>query len=136
MTIPALSSSMASDVLSHATAAPPAGSAQPQQSTTRTAGATSNLEQVASTTATTPQEAPTNPASMQEVEQAMEDVRNAIAPMAQDLLFSIEEDTGKTVIKVVDSSTDEVIRQIPSEEIITIAKALDNLQGLLLKQKA
>ena len=66
----------------------------------------------------------------------MEEVRNAIAPMAQDLLFSIEEDTGKTVIKVVDSSTDEVIRQIPSEEIITIAKALDNLQGLLLKQKA
>jgi flagellar protein FlaG len=70
------------------------------------------------------------------VEQAMEEVRNAIAPMAQDLLFSIEEDTGKTIIKVVDSSTDEVIRQIPSEEIITIAKALDNLQGLLLKQKA
>lgn len=67
---------------------------------------------------------------------AMEEVRNAIAPMAQDLLFSIEEDTGKTIIKVVDSSTDEVIRQIPSEEIITIAKALDNLQGLLLKQKA
>ncbi len=66
----------------------------------------------------------------------MEEVRNAIAPMAQDLLFSIEEDTGKTIIKVVDSSTDEVIRQIPSEEIITIAKALDNLQGLLLKQKA
>tara|TARA_R110001583_G_scaffold195420_1_gene373002 strand:- start:9042 stop:9242 length:201 start_codon:yes stop_codon:yes gene_type:complete len=66
----------------------------------------------------------------------MEEVRNAITPVAQDLLFSIDEDTGKTIVKVVDASTDEVIRQIPSEEIITIAKALDNLQGLLLQQKA
>ena len=66
----------------------------------------------------------------------MEEVRNAITPVAQDLLFSIDEDTGKTIVKVVDASTDEVIRQIPSEEIITIAQALDNLQGLLLQQKA
>lgn len=66
----------------------------------------------------------------------MEDVRNAIAPVAQDLLFSIDEDTGKTIVKVVDASTDEVIRQIPSEEIISIAKALDKLQGLLVEQKA
>ncbi|AWI81612.1 MAG: flagellar protein [Betaproteobacteria bacterium HGW-Betaproteobacteria-13] len=135
MTIPALSSSMASDVLSHATAAPPAGSAQTLGST-RNSGTTTGAEQISSATATTSQQSSGTPASLQEVEQAMEEVRSAIAPMAQDLLFSIEEDTGKTIIKVVDSSTDEVIRQIPSEEIITIAKALDNLQGLLLKQKA
>lgn len=76
------------------------------------------------------------PSSLEDVQRAMEEVRNAITPVAQDLLFSIDEDTGKTIVKVVDASTDEVIRQIPSEEIITIAKALDNLQGLLLQQKA
>jgi flagellar protein FlaG len=76
------------------------------------------------------------PTSLEQVQQAMEDVRNAIAPVAQDLLFSIDEDTGKTIVKVVDASTDEVIRQIPSEEIISIAKALDKLQGLLVEQKA
>lgn len=80
------------------------------------------------------EEAKTTP--LEQVRQAMEDVRNAIAPVAQDLLFSIDEDTGKTIVKVVDASTDEVIRQIPSEEIISIAKALDKLQGLLLEQKA
>jgi len=126
---------MASEVLSHATAAPSAGSAQ-TQSSARSTGATSGAERVSSAASTAAQPASAAPASLQEVEQAMEEVRSAIAPMAQDLLFSIEEDTGKTIIKVVDSSTDEVIRQIPSEEIITIAKALDNLQGLLLKQKA
>jgi len=73
---------------------------------------------------------------LDKVQQAMEEVMGAIAPVAQDLLFSIDDDTGKTVIKVVDASTDEVIRQIPSEEIISIAKALDKLKGLLIEQKA
>lgn len=75
------------------------------------------------------------PTPLEQVKQAMEEVRNAIAPVAQDLLFSVDEDTGKTIVKVVDASTDKVIRQIPSEEIITIAKALDKLQGLLIEQK-
>lgn len=68
--------------------------------------------------------------------QAVEDVRKALAPVAQDLQFSIDDDTGRTVVKVVDSSTDEVIRQIPSKEVLAIAKALDKLQGVLLKQEA
>ncbi|MGE4337477.1 MAG: flagellar protein FlaG [Pigmentiphaga sp.] len=135
MTIPALTNSMASDVMSRTIAAPPAASPQPSGLTQNTE-ITSGAEQLSSATTTTSQQSSGTPASLQEVEIAMEEVRNAIAPMAQDLLFSIDEDTGKTVVKVVDSSTDEVIRQIPSEEIITIAKALDNLQGLLLKQKA
>lgn len=89
----------------------------------------------AATDATSP-EATSQPTSLEQVQQAMEDVRKAITPVAQDLLFSIDEDTGKTIVKVVDASTDEVIRQIPSEEIISIAKALDKLQGLLVQQKA
>lgn len=70
------------------------------------------------------------------IRQALEEVRMAISPVAQDLLFSIDDDTGHTVIKIVDSSTDEVIKQIPSEEFLAIAKALDKLQGLLIKQEA
>lgn len=79
---------------------------------------------------------PQPPGAIEQVEQALGEVRKALTPVAQDLLFSIDEDTGKTVVKVVDAATDEVIRQIPSEEIIAIAKALDKLQGLLLQQKA
>ena len=48
----------------------------------------------------------------------------------------MDDSTGKTVIKVVDSSTHELIRQIPSEEMLEIARALDRLQGLLVHQKA
>lgn len=55
--------------------------------------------------------------------------------MARNLLFSIDDDSGRTIVKVVDNATKEVIRQIPSEEILSIAKALDRLKGLLIKQE-
>ena len=71
-----------------------------------------------------------------EIEDAVAKVQKVVANQANNLLFSIDEDSGRTVVKVVDSSTMEMIRQIPSEEILSIAKALDKLQGLLLKQTA
>jgi len=37
---------------------------------------------------------------------------------------------------VVDMATKDVIRQIPTPEVLAIAKALDKLQGLLVKDKA
>ena len=40
------------------------------------------------------------------------------------------------IVKVMDNATKEVIRQIPSVEMLAIAKALDKIQGLLIKQKA
>ena len=52
------------------------------------------------------------------------------------LRFSIDEDTGKTIIKVVDTHTDEVIRQFPTEQAIEIARTLDKVQGLLFNDKA
>lgn len=70
-----------------------------------------------------------------QIDQALDEVRKAIAPVARDLRFSVDDDTGRTIIKVIDSSTDEVIKQIPSEEILAIAKAIDKLQGLLVRQE-
>lgn len=75
-------------------------------------------------------------ASRQELEKAVEAVQKFTEPMASNLQFTIDEETGITVVKVVDTSTKEVIRQMPSEEMLQIAKALDRLQGILIKQKA
>lgn len=68
--------------------------------------------------------------------QAVEEVRAAIAPVAQNLRFSIDDDTGRTIVKVVDAQTDEVIRQMPSEEVLAASKALDKLKGVLIQQTA
>lgn len=74
--------------------------------------------------------------SKEQVQRAMEQLQKAASVNAQNLQFSMDQETGKTIVKVVDISTKEVIRQIPSEEVLAIAKSLDKLQGLLLRQQA
>lgn len=61
---------------------------------------------------------------------------SSFVPSSSEINFSIDEDSGVRVVKVLDSKSNEVIRQIPSEEAIEIARALDKLQGLFIKDKA
>jgi flagellar protein FlaG len=75
-------------------------------------------------------------ATPEQMKQVSDMLNKEISRVSQSLRFSVDQQTGKTVIKVLDSSTDEVIRQIPSEEALNISQALDRLQGLLLKGKA
>jgi len=70
------------------------------------------------------------------LEQAVTAVQKFTQPLASNLQFSIDEETGIKMVKVIDTATKEVIRQIPSEEMMEIAKALDRLQGILIQQKA
>ena len=56
--------------------------------------------------------------------------------MTNNLEFALDPSTGKTVVSIIDAGTQEVIRQIPSEEMLAIARAVDHLQGTLLKAKA
>lgn len=72
----------------------------------------------------------------QQLADAVKAVKDFIQPTAGNLEFTLDEETGDTVIKIVDTSSGELIRQIPSQEMLEIAKALDRLQGLLVRQKA
>ena len=40
------------------------------------------------------------------------------------------------VVRVVDSETRKVIRQMPTEDMLAMSKALDRLQGLMVHLKA
>ncbi len=77
-------------------------------------------------------EAPT----LEQVNQAVQNINKSLRSLNQNLEFSVDSDSKRTVVKVVDQSTKEVIRQIPSEETLEIAKALDTVKGLLIKQQA
>lgn len=73
--------------------------------------------------------------SPEQLKAAVDSVREYVRPINNSIEFSINEDVHKVVVKVVDNNTKEVIRQIPSEEMIAIAKALDSIKGLLLRQR-
>ncbi len=52
------------------------------------------------------------------------------------LQFTVDDESGDTVIKVVDSETEELVRQIPSEEILRIRNAVEKYRGILLETQA
>ena len=74
--------------------------------------------------------------SEEKLQTSTKKVQEFVNSVVSDIEFSIDEDSGQTVVKVIDRGTKEVIRQIPSEEMLELAKALDKLQGLLLRQEA
>lgn len=72
----------------------------------------------------------------EQLKQAVREINQTVQAAARDLEFSVDLETRATVVKVIDHASGEVIRQIPAEETLEIARSLDRLQGLLLKQKA
>ena len=68
---------------------------------------------------------------------AVSELTQFVQSISRDLEFTIDKDLNKTVITVYDAKTDEVIRQIPSEEAIALARHLSEQQNnVLLKLKA
>lgn len=74
--------------------------------------------------------------SMEQLNDALKRINKTMETQARGVEFSVDDDSKRTIVKVVDQQTKEVLRQMPSEEALAIAKALDQLQGLLIKQQA
>lgn len=87
-------------------------------------------------------EEPSSPADAAEeatpaqVERAVNEVNAALESRSVGLQFEIDKDTDKVVVKVVDRENGEVIRQIPSEEVLRVAKVMGKASGLLVSQRA
>ncbi len=69
--------------------------------------------------------------SIQRLEESVSQLNNFVQSVQRDLRFSIDEFSGETVIKVLDTNTEEVIRQIPSAEVLALTKNIDSLKGVL-----
>lgn len=74
--------------------------------------------------------------NMREVDQALKNINKIVQLQSPGLEFSVDPDSNRTIVKVIDKQTQEVLRQIPTEEALKIAKSLDQLTGLLIRQKA
>jgi flagellar protein FlaG len=70
------------------------------------------------------------------LEESVEELNAFVRPHGTNLFFSIERELGRVIVQVKDRETEEVIKQIPPEEAIALAKALDRLKGLLVQQEA
>lgn len=71
-----------------------------------------------------------------ELKEAVETANRMARSSGGSLQFSVDLETGKTLLRIVDTSTNQVIRQIPAEEMLVLARSINRLLGLLIEQQA
>jgi flagellar protein FlaG len=71
-----------------------------------------------------------------QVESAVSRISDFVQNFQRDLVFTIDKESDRLVVKVVDSVTQEVIRQIPEEETLSIARHLDSPESLIIRKQA
>ena len=79
---------------------------------------------------------PAQPVTQAAVAAAVQSANAYVQSVSSSLQFSLDQDSGRTVVKMVDTETAEVLRQFPSEEMLAISKSIDRMQGLLINREA
>ena len=74
--------------------------------------------------------------SREDLEKAIEDVQIMMELRNRSVTFSRDEEAGAEVIKVIDSKTGDVIRQMPSEELLTFMRNLTRMLGTFVSKEA
>jgi len=83
-----------------------------------------------------PLQPPSDSPASRQVESAVSQISQFVQNYQRDLVFSVDKDSGRIVIKVLDSKTKELIRQIPSEVALRLARDLRSPDSLMLSEQA
>lgn len=70
----------------------------------------------------------------QQTDNAVSEINQALKTLATSLKFEVDDESGQTLVKVIDQDSGEVLRQIPSEATVRIARSLDKMIGHLVDQ--
>lgn len=70
-----------------------------------------------------------------EIKNSVEQINRAIG-LNNSVNLNLDHDSGKVVVQIVDNETNTVLRQIPSAEVLQIARDLEGKKGVLLNDHA
>jgi flagellar protein FlaG len=68
-----------------------------------------------------------------QLEDAVSSIQEFVQSVRRDINFSLDDGSGRIVVKVTDAASGDVIRQIPSEEALKLAESLSEMRSLLFK---
>lgn len=71
-----------------------------------------------------------------QLQEAVSTLQKFTQSIQRNLNFSIDDSTGRMVVKVTDSVSGDVIRQLPTEEALRLAESLDEMRSLLFEARA
>jgi len=75
-------------------------------------------------------------ASREQIESAVSTIQDFVQSVRRNVNFTLEDGSGRIVVKVTDASSGDIIRQIPSEEALQLAESLEEVRSLLFKAEA
>ena len=80
--------------------------------------------------------------SAESIEQTVEKLQKATAQLNElmkngqrSLNFSVDDVSNKVIVKVVDRSTSELVRQIPTKEALELAEHIEGMMGLIFNRQ-
>jgi len=73
--------------------------------------------------------------STTQMEKVAQQLQDFVGRMNKGLEFHVHEESGKNVIKVVDKNNGELIKQFPSEEVLTVVARLSEAAGIFVNSK-
>jgi len=79
---------------------------------------------------------PAAPVTREQLEPVIEQLNELIRDSQRSLSFRVDDDLDKLVVSVVNPETDEIIRQMPSEESLKFAKSLEGVMGIIFNERA
>ena len=74
--------------------------------------------------------------SRNNVKEAVDILNNQMASSKRGIGFTVNDDSSTPIVTVRNTSTGEVVRQIPNEVVIKLAKGLDNFKGAIHNKQA
>ncbi len=74
--------------------------------------------------------------SVEELKAEIDDLNELMKQGQRSLSFSVDDSVDEVVVRVVDTQTEELIRQIPNEEVLKFKQHLEGMLGLLFSDKA
>jgi len=74
--------------------------------------------------------------SKEEADKIVETLYELTDMLQTSLTFKVDEKTDSVVIKVIDKKSNEIIRQIPNEDILALREKMEEMTGILLREKA
>lgn len=126
---------MSSDIVTNQISKDVLSSSSVVNSKSATANQLENRQNVAAQAATLegnvlpPEDKKAEEISSEDLQQAVSELNQHIQNIERDLFFSVDDSSGRTVVRVVNSETEEVIRQIPSEEVLRISRSIHEQMG-------
>ena len=70
----------------------------------------------------------------EQLEKMAQQLQDFMGEMNRSLQFQVDEESGRDVIKVVDKNSGELIKQYPSEEVLSLVAKLSETAGFLIDQ--